>query len=159
MQNHYAFMKIALEEAEIAYREGEIPVGAVLVSEGRVLARAHNAPITKNDPSAHAELLALRRAGEAIGNYRLVDAELYVTLEPCIMCAGAIIQARLSRVIFGVRDSKNGAVASLYKILTDERLNHQVKITEGILQEECGELLSRFFRQKRITSRALRADN
>jgi tRNA(adenine34) deaminase len=159
MQNHYAFMKIALEEAEIAYREGEISVGAVLVSEGRVLARAHNSPITKNDPSAHAELLALRQAGETIGNYRLVGAQLYVTLEPCIMCAGAIIQARLSRVIFGVRDPKNGAVVSLYKILTDDRLNHQVEITEGILQEECGELLSRFFRRKRVTSRPLRADN
>jgi Cytosine/adenosine deaminases len=89
----------------------------------------------------------------------LVGAELYVTLEPCIMCAGAIIQARLSRVIFGVRDPKNGAIVSLYKILTDERLNHQVEITEGILQEECGELLSRFFRQKRVTSRPLRTDN
>lgn len=159
MQNHYDFMKIALEEAQTAYREGEIPVGAVLVSEGRVLAQAHNSSITRNDPSAHAELLALRLAGETISNYRLVGAELYVTLEPCIMCAGAIIQARLSRVIFGVRDPKNGAVASLYKILTDERLNHQVEIVEGILQEECGELLSRFFRQKRITSRPLRADN
>lgn len=159
MQNHYDFMKIALEEAQAAYRIGEVPVGAVLVQEGRVLAQAHNSPINKNDPSAHAELLALRQAGETIGNYRLIGAQLYVTLEPCIMCAGAIIQARLSRVIFGVRDPKNGAVVSLYKILTDERLNHQVEITEGILQEECGELLSRFFRQKRITSRPLRADN
>ena len=159
MQNDYDFMKIALEEAEIAYREGEIPVGAVLVSEGRILARAHNSPILRHDPSAHAELLALRQAGETSGNYRLVGAELYVTLEPCIMCAGAIIQARLSRVIFGVRDPKSGAVVSLYKILADKRLNHQVEVTEGILQEECGEILSRFFRQKRITSRALRADN
>jgi tRNA(adenine34) deaminase len=152
MQTQHDFMKIALEEAEIAYSEGEVPVGAVLVSEGRVLARAHNSPITKNDPSAHAELLVLRQAGETIGNYRLIGAELYVTLEPCVMCAGAIIQARLSQVIFGVRDPKNGAVVSLYQILTDERLNHQVEITEGILQEECGELLSRFFRQKRVTS-------
>jgi tRNA(adenine34) deaminase len=152
MQTDNDFMKIALEEAQAAYREGEIPVGAVLVHEGHVLARAHNSPITRNDPSAHAELLALRLAGETIGNYRLVGAQLYVTLEPCIMCAGAIIQARLSRVIFGVRDPKNGAVVSLYKILIDERLNHQVEITEGILQEECGELLSRFFRQKRIIS-------
>ena len=159
MQNHYDFMKIALEEAQAAYRDGEVPVGAVLVSEGRVLARTHNSPIMKNDPSAHAELLALRLAGETIGNYRLAGAELYVTLEPCVMCAGAIIQARLSRVIFGVRDPKNGAAVSLYKILTDERLNHQVAITEGILQEECGELLSRFFRRKRVTSRPLRADN
>jgi tRNA(adenine34) deaminase len=144
------FMKIALEEAREAYRLGEVPVGAVLVLDGNILARAHNSPITKNDPSAHAEMLALRQAGNAIGNYRLAGAELYVTLEPCAMCAGAIIQARLARVIFGARDPKCGAVGSLYNILTDERLNHQAEITEGILQKECGEILSRFFQQKRV---------
>jgi tRNA(adenine34) deaminase len=144
------FMKIALEEAREAYRLGEVPVGAVLVLDGNILARAHNSPITKNDPSAHAEMLALRQAGNAIGNYRLAGAELYVTLEPCVMCAGAIIQARLARVIFGARDPKCGAVGSLYNILTDERLNHQAEITEGILQKECGEILSRFFQQKRV---------
>ena len=143
-------MKIALEEAREAYRLGEVPVGAVLVLDGNILARAHNSPITKNDPSAHAEMLALRQAGNAIGNYRLAGAELYVTLEPCAMCAGAIIQARLARVIFGARDPKCGAVGSLYNILTDERLNHQTEITEGILQKECGEILSRFFQQKRV---------
>jgi tRNA(adenine34) deaminase len=150
MQTDDDFMKIALEEAEEAYRRGEVPVGAVLVREGNILARAHNSPIVKNDPSAHAEMLALRQAGEKIGNYRLAGAELYVTLEPCIMCAGAIVQARLERVIFGARDPKCGAAGSLYNILTDERLNHQVKVTEGILREECGEILSRFFQQKRI---------
>jgi tRNA(adenine34) deaminase len=150
MQNDDAFMRIALEEAQAAYSAGEVPVGAVLVHDGHILARAHNAPITMNDPSAHAELLALRQAGEKAGNYRLVGAELYVTLEPCIMCAGAIIQARLARIIFGARDPKCGAVASLYNILTDERLNHQVEVTEGILREECGEILSRFFQQKRV---------
>jgi len=144
------FMKIALEEAKEAYRCGEVPVGAVLVFEGNILAQAHNSPITKNDPSAHAEMLVLRQAGEKIGNYRMTGAELYVTLEPCVMCAGAIIQARLARVIFGARDPKCGAVGSLYNILTDERLNHQVEITEGILREECGEILSRFFQQKRV---------
>jgi tRNA(adenine34) deaminase len=144
------FMKIALEEAREAYRCGEVPVGAVLVYEGNILARAHNSSITNNDPSAHAEMLALRQAGEKIGNYRLAGAELYVTLEPCVMCAGAIIQARLARVIFGARDPKCGAVGSLYNILTDERLNHQVEITEGILREDCGEILSRFFQQKRV---------
>ncbi|OGP67719.1 MAG: tRNA-specific adenosine deaminase [Deltaproteobacteria bacterium RBG_16_44_11] len=145
-------MKIALEEAQAAYDCGEVPVGAIVVQEGRILAQAHNSPITRNDPSAHAEMLALRQAAETQGNYRLLGAELYVTLEPCIMCAGAIIQARLARVIFGARDPKSGAIVSLYKILTDERLNHQVEITEGILQEECGEILGRFFRQKRVTS-------
>jgi tRNA(adenine34) deaminase len=150
MQTDYDFMRLALEEAELAYRKDEVPVGAVLVREGHVLAQAHNSPITMDDPSAHAEMLVLRQAAEAIGNYRLAGAELYVTLEPCIMCAGAILQARLTRVIFGARDPKSGAVASLYKILGDERLNHQVVVTEGILKEECGEILSRFFRQKRV---------
>jgi tRNA(adenine34) deaminase len=150
MQTDIDFMKIALKEAQEAYSHGEVPVGAVLVLEGNILAQAHNSPITRNDPSAHAEMLALRQAGEKIGNYRLAGAELYVTLEPCVMCAGAIVQARLARVIFGARDPKCGAVGSLYNILTDERLNHQVEITEGILREECGEILSRFFQKKRV---------
>ena len=152
MSTDYDFMKVALEEAEEAYRRGEVPVGAVLVREGNILARAHNAPIVSNDPSAHAEMLVLRRAAEIIGNYRLAETELYVTLEPCIMCAGAIVHARIERVIFGARDSKCGAVVSLYNILDDKRLNHQVKITEGILSQECGEIMSRFFREKRVTS-------
>jgi tRNA(adenine34) deaminase len=97
-------------------------------------------------------MLALRKAAQKLGDYRLNDAELFVTLEPCVMCAGAIIQARISRIVFGARDPKNGAVVSLYKILTDERLNHQVAVTEGVLREECGEILSRFFHEKRITS-------
>jgi tRNA(adenine34) deaminase len=152
MSTDYDFMKIALEEAEEAYRRGEVPVGAVLVREGNILARAHNSPIINNDPSAHAEMLVLRQGGEKSGNYRLAGTELYVTLEPCIMCAGAIVHARVERVIFGARDPKCGAVVSLYNILNDKRLNHQVKITEGILKEECGEIMSRFFREKRVTS-------
>ena len=152
MANDYDFMAMALEEADLAYCKKEVPVGALLVRDGRVVARAHNTPITGNDPSAHAEMLVLRQGAALLGNYRLSGSELYVTLEPCIMCAGAIIQARLARVIFGTRDPKGGAVASLYEILTDRRLNHQVAVTEGILKEECGEILSRFFRQKRITS-------
>lgn len=145
-------MKIALEEAQSAYRHGEVPVGAVLVREGNILARAHNSPIALNDPSAHAEMLVLRQAAESIGNYRLSGTELYVTLEPCVMCAGAIVLARVERVIFGARDPKFGGVFSLYRVLDDKRLNHQVKITEGILKEECGEIISRFFREKRVTS-------
>jgi tRNA(adenine34) deaminase len=150
MRTDNDFMKIALEEAQKAYNCGEVPVGAVLVQEGNILAQAHNSPIKNNDPSAHAEMMVLRQAGEAIGNYRLEGAELFVTLEPCVMCAGAIVQARLARVIFGARDPKCGAVVSLYNVLNDERLNHKVEITEGILREECGEILSRFFREKRI---------
>ena len=150
MQKDHDYMRIALEEAQAAFLKDEVPVGAVVVYEGKILAKAHNSPISLNDPSAHAEMLALRQAAETIGNYRLVGAELYVTLEPCVMCAGAIVQARLARVIFGARDPKCGAVTSLYDILTDKRLNHQVEVTEGILQEDCGEIMSRFFKQKRI---------
>ncbi|HNY49447.1 MAG TPA: tRNA adenosine(34) deaminase TadA [Smithella sp.] len=152
MSTDYDFMKIALEEAESGYRHGEVPVGAVLVREGIVLAQTHNSPIANNDPSAHAEMLVLRQAGEKLGNYRLAGTELYVTIEPCIMCAGAIVHARVDRVIFGARDPKFGGVFSLYNILDDKRLNHQVKITEGILKEECGEIISRFFKEKRVTS-------
>jgi len=144
------FMNIALQEAFIAFKQDEVPIGAVLVQDGQILAQAHNAPIACNDPSAHAEMLALRKACEKTGNYRLTGAALYVTLEPCVMCAGAILQARLARVIFGARDPKAGAVCSLYHILNDYRFNHQVDVTEGVLQEECGEILSRFFKEKRI---------
>lgn len=150
MQTDIYFMKMAMEEAQKAYNCGEVPVGAVLVYKGNIVATAHNSPIMSNDPSAHAEMLVLRQAGEKTRNYRLADAELFVTIEPCVMCAGAIIQARLARLIFGARDPKCGAVVSLYNVLNDERLNHQVKVTEGILREECGEILSRFFREKRI---------
>jgi tRNA(adenine34) deaminase len=143
-------MKIALDEALVAYRQNEVPIGAVLVQEGQILAQAHNAPIASNDPSAHAEMLAIRKACEKTGNYRLTGAELYVTLEPCVMCAGAILQARLARVIFGARDPKAGAVISLYQILNDNRLNHQVDVTGGVLQKECAKILSRFFKEKRI---------
>ncbi len=144
------FMNIALQEAVVGYKQNEVPIGAVLVQEGQILAQAHNAPIASKDPSAHAEMLAIRKACEKTGNYRLTGASLYVTLEPCVMCAGAILQARLKRVIFGARDPKAGAVVSLYRILNDNRLNHQVDVTEGVLQEECGEILSRFFKEKRI---------
>ena len=149
------YMNMALDEAARAFDEDEAPVGAVVVLNGDVIARAHNAPIKRADPSAHAEMLAIRHACEKTGNYRLTGAELFVTLEPCVMCAGAILQARIKRVIFGARDPKSGAVVSLYSLLTDQRLNHQVEITEGILQVACGEILSRFFKQKRV--RALSA--
>jgi tRNA(adenine34) deaminase len=144
------FMKIALQEANAGFSHDEVPVGAVLVQNAQILAQAHNAPISRQDPSAHAEMLAIRRAAEKTGNYRLTGATLYVTLEPCVMCAGAILQARLARVVFGTRDPKAGAAGSLYNILSDPRLNHQVIVTEGILKDECADILSRFFKEKRV---------
>jgi len=148
--NDERFMKLALEEAKLASASGEIPVGAVITLGDDILARAHNKSISMNDPSAHAEILAIRMTGNKIGNHRLVGTTLYVTLEPCIMCAGAIIQARISRVVFGTDDPQNGGVISLYNILDDRKLNHSVEVTWGILRHECAEILSRFFAKKRI---------
>jgi len=145
-------MRLALEEAEKARAAGEVPVGAVIVLKGDILAAAHNSPIGLNDPSAHAEILAIRRAGERMKNYRLTGTTLYVTLEPCVMCAAAILQARVSRVVFGAEDPKSGGAVSLYRILQDERLNHRAELTGGVLKEACGEILSRFFREKRLRS-------
>ena len=149
-QSDDKFVRLALDEARLAYVKGEVPVGAVLTMGEKVLAKAHNSPILMKDPSAHAEILTIRRAAKITGNYRLVGTTLYTTLEPCIMCAGAIVQARISRVVFGVSDPKNGGVVSLYRLLHDRRLNHTVEITEGVQGEACAEILSRFFREKRI---------
>jgi tRNA(adenine34) deaminase len=145
-------MELALEEAALAREAGEVPVGAVIVRGEELLARAHNRPISLPDPSAHAEILAIRRAAAAAGNYRLAGAMLYVTLEPCIMCAGAIIHARIERLVFGAVDHKNGAAVSLYRLFEDRRFNHAVAVTGGVLREACAEILSRFFREKRLTS-------
>jgi tRNA(adenine34) deaminase len=142
-------MRIALEEARRAGEEGEVPIGAVLVSEGEVIGRGRNRPIALSDPTAHAEIQALREGGRRLGNYRLPGSTLYVTLEPCIMCAGAILQARVGRLVFGNEDPKGGAVSSLYSLLEDSRLNHRVEVTSGVLQAECRELLRRFFRERR----------
>jgi tRNA(adenine34) deaminase len=144
------FIKAALEEALLAYEEDEVPVGAVITMNENLVARAHNRTISENDPSAHAEILAIRKAAEQIGNYRLCETTLYVTIEPCLMCAGAIIQARIPRVVFGACDVKSGAVVSLYNVLKDGRLNHSAEVTGGVLGDECGEILSRFFREKRV---------
>jgi tRNA(adenine34) deaminase len=146
------WMRIALEEAVLARAAGEVPVGAVLVRGEECLARAHNRPISLCDPTAHAEILVLRLAAAAAGNYRLTGTTLYVTLEPCPMCAGAILHARIGRVVFGAADPKNGAVVSLYRLFNDQRLNHAVTLTEGILREDCAEILSGFFRAKRLLS-------
>lgn len=143
------FMQLAHEEAMLAYRAGEVPVGAVVVRDRQVLARAHNLRETSCDPSAHAEILALRASTEAADTWRLSGTTLYVTLEPCIMCSGAIINARVGRLVYGCRDVKAGGVDSLYSILTDSRLNHQVDVTAGVLEEDCASLLRQFFRERR----------
>jgi tRNA(adenine34) deaminase len=147
---HIDFMKLALSEAKHAQIEKEIPIGAVLVDEKHdLLASAHNQSRQLNDPTAHAEIQAIRQAAAKIGNYRLLNTTLYVTVEPCPMCMGAIIHARISQVVFGTRDSKWGAVGSLYNFAEDHRFNHQPKIIAGICKEESKELMQRFFRQKR----------
>lgn len=142
-------MKKALQQAEIASNNGEVPVGAVLVLEdGREFA-AHNAPISENDASAHAEMRVIRAACKSVENYRLPDSTLYVTLEPCLMCCGAIIHARIARVVYGATDPKTGAAESLYQALSDKRLNHQPDITSGVLANESGKLLKSFFQDRR----------
>jgi tRNA(adenine34) deaminase len=150
MDRDEKFMRLALAEAEKAFQAGEVPVGAVVVRGGEVIASAHNGPVGLKDPSAHAEILALRRAAAEEGNYRLAGTTLYVTIEPCLMCAGALIHARVSRLVFGATDPKGGAVVSLYGVLGDARLNHRVEATGGVLREACSEILSRFFREKRL---------
>lgn len=145
------FMRLALDQARLAREAGEVPVGAVMVLDEKVLSAAYNRPIAAKDPSAHAEMLVIRQAAARMGNYRLTGASLYVTLEPCIMCAGAMIQARIGRLVYGATDPKSGAIASLYRLLQDQRLNHRVEVTGGILEGVCSEILSGFFRGKRIT--------
>lgn len=147
---HEQLMLLALREAARAARAGEVPVGAVLVDAGgEVIARGHNRPIVGRDPTAHAEVVTLRRAARRLGNYRLPGTTLYVTVEPCAMCAGALVLARVARVVFGALDPKGGAARSLYRILDDPRLNHRVEVVGGILEAECAALLRDFFRSRR----------
>jgi tRNA(adenine34) deaminase len=143
------FMRAALEEARRGLEAGEVPVGAVVVLDGAIVARAHNAPIALADPTAHAEILALREAGRKTGNYRLPGATLYVTMEPCAMCCGAALHARVARVVYGAADPKAGAVESLYRLLDDARLNHRVEATGGVRAAEAAALLREFFETKR----------
>ena len=143
------FMKTALEEALIAFNEGEVPVGAVLVKDGKIIAKSHNCRESSHDPTGHAEILALRSGAGGDSRWRLTDATLYVTMEPCAMCAGAMVNSRLGRLVYGCRDEKGGAVDSLYTLLSDTRLNHQAEVLAGVLAEECAELLKRFFRERR----------
>lgn len=143
------FMHLALAQARAAADSGEVPVGAIIVKSGEVIASGANRPIAQHDPTAHAEILALRRAGEALSDYRLLDTTLYVTLEPCIMCASAIIHARVQRVVFGAWDPKAGAAGSVINVFTTPQLNHRVDVFGGVLIEECANLLSEFFRARR----------
>jgi tRNA(adenine34) deaminase len=148
--NHIEKMEVALKEAEKAQQKGEVPIGAVLVANNhQVLAAEHNRTITLSDPTAHAEILALRSAAAKIGNYRLLNSMLYVTVEPCPMCMGAAIHARVSQVIFGTDDPRWGAAGSMYNFAADQRFNHQPEIIKGICEMECKSLIQEFFRQKR----------
>ncbi len=142
-------MQQALAEADIAESLGEVPIGAVIVLDGQIIGRGHNLRETSQDPTTHAEVIAIRQAAKQLGSWRLLDCTLYVTLEPCVMCMGAIILARIPQLVFGCRDPKAGAVGSIYNFSEDERFNHQVKVREGILQQECSAQLSHFFRQLR----------
>lgn len=142
-------MQAAMEEAAIAKAKGEVPIGAVVVHAGQIIGRGHNLRETSNDPTTHAEMIAIRQAAEKIDHWRLLDTCLYVTLEPCVMCMGATILARIPRLVYACRDPRAGAVGSIYDFSQDERFNHKVEVTEGVLGEECSELLSGFFRELR----------
>ncbi|MBA1335644.1 MAG: tRNA-specific adenosine-34 deaminase [Firmicutes bacterium] len=143
------FMKVALEEARTAFQKGEVPVGAVIIKEDRIIAKAHNRVESLNDATAHAEVLAIREAGKELGGWRLEDCTMVVTLEPCSMCAGAMVEARLKKLVVGAFDFKAGAAGSVYNIVQDKRLNHRLEVVYGVLQDECSELLREFFRARR----------
>jgi len=143
------WMGAALALARTAAERGEVPVGAVVVRDGAIIGRGGNAPIAASDPTAHAEIAALREAGRALGNYRLPGCELYVTIEPCAMCAGAIIHARIARVVFGARDPKTGACGSVIDLFAEPRLNHHAQVVDGVRADECAALLSQFFAARR----------
>jgi tRNA(adenine34) deaminase len=144
------YMKMALEEAKKAGQRGEVPVGAILLKGDQVLAKDHNRCIELSDPTAHAEILVLRKGGEILKNYRLNDTVMYVTAEPCPMCVSAMVHSRISRLVFGALEPKFGAVESKFKLLNDNGLNHQVEVDRGILEEECAEILKVFFKERRI---------
>ncbi len=151
-QREIDFMQAALALAANAADNGEVPVGALIVREGEIIGRGQNSMIARNDPTAHAEILALRDAARHLGNYRLVDCELYVTLEPCAMCAGAMMHARIARVIFGASDPKTGACGSVVDLFAEQRLNHHAEVTGGILAETCAQQLKDFFALRRKNS-------
>ena len=149
MNDDEKWMQIAINESSAAKSEDEIPVGAVIVKNGQLIAQAHNQPISTNDPTAHAEILAIRKAGKKEKNYRLVGATLYVTLEPCLMCLGALMHARIERIVFGAKNTKNGFCGSLLDMTNDKQFNHRAIVTGGILEKQCQEILRSFFRLRR----------
>ncbi|BFM06509.1 tRNA adenosine(34) deaminase TadA [Halioxenophilus aromaticivorans] len=153
------FMRAALQCAEQAAAHSEVPVGAVVVRGDEIIARAANQPITGCDPTAHAEVVALRAAAKALGNYRLVECELFVTLEPCLMCAGAIVHSRVQRLVFGAHEPKAGVISSQLQVLESTFLNHRVAVESGVLALECGDLISQFFHQRRQKKRALKQNH
>ncbi len=148
-RKHEHYMQLAIEQARQAEAAGDVPVGAVIVRDGQLVAAAHNQREQLRDPTAHAEMIAITQAAEAVGSWRLTGCTLYVTLEPCPMCAGAILQARLPQLIYGAADPKAGAVETLYRLLADPRMNHQTEVLAGLLGAECGKLLSDFFAEQR----------
>jgi tRNA(adenine34) deaminase len=143
------YMRIAIEQAQLAAQSGEVPVGAVLVRDGQVISKAFNKPIANHDPSAHAEILALREAALAEENYRIPGTTLYVTLEPCAMCSGAMLHARVSRVVYGAPDPKTGTAGSVLDLFDSKQINHQTRVEGGVMSEECGQLLREFFKGRR----------
>ena len=149
MAFHEQFMRHAFDQALQAYEADEVPVGAVVVHDFQIIAAAHNQREMLRDPTAHAEMIAITQAAESLGSWRLEDCTLYVTLEPCVMCSGAIVQARIPRVVYGADDEKAGGVESLYTLLHDARLNHRCEVISGIHAEECGHILTQFFQEKR----------
>lgn len=154
MKNHQYYMNEALLEAQKAFDLGEVPIGAVIVYQGDIIGRAHNLRETSQNATTHAELMAIQQACETIGSWRLEDTTLYVTLEPCPMCAGAILQSRVPTVVYGARDIKAGCVDSLYRLLNDARFNHECDVIEGVMAEACGDILTQFFRELRARKKA-----
>ncbi|NWA60721.1 tRNA adenosine(34) deaminase TadA [Pantoea sp. B9002] len=150
------WMRYALELAKRAWEQGEVPVGAVLVQGDKVIGEGWNRPIGQHDPTAHAEIMALRQGGKVLENYRLLDTTLYVTLEPCVMCAGAMVHSRITRLVYGAKDEKTGAAGSLLDVIGHPGMNHQIQIDYGVLAEECAGMLSDFFRMRREQKKALR---
>lgn len=146
-----AFMRIAIALANEAASLGEVPVGAIVVKDSQIIGKGRNAPISLNDPTAHAEIQAIREAAQHLGNYRLVGCTLYVTLEPCAMCSGAIQHARIARLVYGASDPKTGCCGSVVNLMAEQKLNHHCELIQGVLAAECGALLSDFFRQRRLT--------
>ncbi|GAB6099697.1 tRNA adenosine(34) deaminase TadA [Halanaerocella petrolearia] len=149
MNKNQHYMQLALEEAEKAFAKEEVPVGAVIVKEDEVIAKAHNLKESLQDPTAHAEILAIQKAADKIGNWRLIDCSLYVTIEPCPMCAGALVQARVGNLIYGAADPKGGAAESIFNIVNNDELNHQLDIETGVLEVESSQIIKKFFKQLR----------